>query len=1373
MTFRRFLQSDGKHAYPAETPDTSIDVGTSYDRGILGSSSEQLRRCMTSGPVDFQDLLADVLHSPDAPVGVRAQVEGALLGLSKEELRERVRTGERNVQDVLALLGKTEAGADIAPKFFADWAETDPNVMSDIPWDKLSERRKLELTYWLWGFIGPSFNNVHVDEVSEIQTGITIGSLHRFPAAQVSLLRERVLFEATQGELKHQTKLQKAALVGELEDNFDHGVQWLERCHGDGRAGLAVDALHQFLEYVSIEDRLKLRQRLSWYTPEPFKDETEDVLALLNPEQVVAELAHRERLAVEQQSLPKVPRPARRRRFDPLDDLDPDAVQEERDIAPRPPVVPHPLPRLSSSGRHSNVREPFASAPLAIGIARFMRDHPNALVDGPNADKEVNEIEWLDLMNFRRSSDNPTMLQSAQTTIELLERILATIELCPREDIPDDVIDFLAEQFSRKDLAISRRLRASWQFLLESSDSGDARERLNNYLATKGDLRLVASSFPAQGEAVPNDVQAVQEYIRDPVLIRGTAAWLRQRRFRSLLDVRDVDKLVSELLTFLREEVAKQSDTQGYFFSGSSKSGKTHREQYWLENEFAPLVAVLSSKPKIPLDQAYALVSGIRTSENAHFLDTWLRNVPHEDAACWRLLEGLHEVPLVERAAFLIGDGHIGQAAYRKDIPRFTELIRRQVIEPMTLALRESHGRQPRHVLSQLLDCLNELASYDAKEAVTQFHQCLEDQDFRHALSVCLCDSSESYFERDNVSRPLLRLCYADIVYARPVLQHAVDRWERGDKFVPLPVARALDMEAQSGVVWSPRNVPLIQPEVFADGLIRIVRDQEYPARQGNHSATGDVGSGEGNGEQEAKEDRERQLTMEEMRDQLLWNIDNPQAGGMGDADSPDLPYAGMLSENPKELGTLSKPLTGDARYILTKISGGFDEWWLAHLPIERGQHIDSRPLLHRTVEGGESVTLTLRAAHGAVVPLSLSGQIESVDLPESATLRWAGHWTKRIETAVPVTMGVQYSIGEDRAPGSQTLAEIRETIPSSLLQDMGSLSSSEDLPSAIRQRLAVIDLEHTPLGRVVAEVASLVHQYYEYHFIVNHPEYREKYRELLKKMPFDATNRNEYLAFIHSLREEHEEVLGRGVCGQLSTVLVNALRSIGVPAFFATGFCPSDTKITTNDLHAWVLVPFMDADGKLFMKPVESTGGGVAGLDQIRSESERVKTQEAAEPAVPSNESPSVIPAPADETLLPPRLRDQTDEWCDALKPLLHLPDGQQLTRENVLTAQRLISAVHRVGRQRRNGEMPDPQAAAEAILDPQSSQEALSLGDTLLPGHLITPWIRSGILELQTILGERLAPATRSLLFLLVREGETAWQKYLGGFESSEKEE
>lgn len=1264
---------------------------------------------------DLSSILPDVMRS-DEPVHVRHQTEGPLLSFSQEELKEKIRNSEQSLQELLAHIG-------IPPEHYtaemiAAWTSADPNILDAFPLDTLPEMERRILESRLWGCVGKG--QISIPDRWERYSSVGVQNDQLLPgSAFTRQLRERILFEKVSDRNEEPLKkLQEIALNAQWKEDPVIASEWIERLHAEGRDELVrftiIPPYHLGPEpRESQEKRNELAARFPWLL------DIEELPAALEESATVdgylREMEDEERRAVLYDAY-KAVHPGIRRKH-PYDDPW-DTDDEERPSAAEPQMVSHPLEKYRGGEDPFTARMySYDNIPEAVAAVRFAILHPETFQVVPEGRADL------------RSS--------------MFHRTLGIFSRTPREDIPEELMRFLIDNCMHPDVVSNADYREIWPQLAQATNAAEFRKRLEASCFRRAELDAVVDALPEFcGEEWI--LQATQE----SRLVRAVGAWLSEKH--TAHSAEELRALTEQLIDHIQqtfEESGTSLERDGYerWLRHPQGGGSSRVNTQWLLEDFAPGVAWIIKQHRLPFGDAYkstlASPFGRYRGEPIHdAIDRLL--LARTDATVeelWEIVEEHRTLGVVSCRQLVEEYLPLFRKAFLTDIPRFTAFISECVIAPLAKSVAASDNASWDR--QGLLRALETMACFDAAEARTALAKIFEDpvfaEKFRNAL---LWDPTDSL-------PALARLCASDITYPRPEKLNLHAKVEEGKIALQhLPMAWILDREADEGVVWSARRIPVLNEQAFTERWLSIVRNGKYPPPGDSAGLAGRSGR---RGESRSEQDRKK--TMKELRDQALQRLDHPEdsQGGVN-PDNPELPSASLLSENPKTIGVLSEPLEGDARYVLVKICDDFDPAWLAHLPTSGTENLDLRTILQAD-HGDESVknvSLEMRMGNDAVVPLPMGNSSATVDIP-GGSVRSAGHWSKRVNTRQPVNATIQYGIGKDRSSGTATLADVLATIPSSLRTHAGSLGNMNDLPEFIREKLQSIDLEHTPLAKVVKQVQRIVHAYYEYHFLLTNIIYKERYRSLLQQMPYAENEHNEYLDFIHSLREEPEEIQGRGVCGQLSTVLEASLRSLGIPAYFGAGYCPSGTTITTNDAHAWVVVPFLDPAGKLFMKPVEATSGDMAGLDMARAEAPRVRTREEKEEkkkttAVKERPVPSVI------------IDDEVEQWRRHLQSCLS-PDMSALTREDIEQVTVLIQTADKLRR-----------TPLDRIKDDLPARAPHHLIDALTPAiTAMSPETRNRLALLQS--DAKLSPAGHALVQYLLREGKSAYQAHLQSLKDS----
>jgi len=1233
-------------------------------------------------------------HSPDSPVSVRMQVEGELLSMSQEELKEKVDEGREFATMVLEKMGipPSDWGLDLLNR----WIEIDPNMLDrvSVAQPDIAKGTSYFVSH-LWGMVGPASIKYESKRGEGSTTHSNVQQMNIHPALRRAL-RERILFDKLtprqEEELEH---LRAAALAGALEDDFEQGMKWVEEYKNRNKMEVVREAWSKHISVQKDEKRkAAIRKLLHW---DHSFDHGEEALRWANEpsaDKILEDMEKREQDAKVYQKkwAERRERLERARR----NDDDEAAIEREYDGLR---AVNHPVRDLLHKspflGKATSETRHWTPA-IAIAVTRFIRQHPDCVIEhtpvygkkDPDEDDGWGEEEQI---GTKESSNLPHHLNA----------VLTVLEGVPKEDIPADVLAFLKRQLSDPAVAGNEYITHSWPYLADASKNAG---QLDRYFAGKQEINAVKKALERARSAV--------DLPSDPRLIHVIADWLSKGRPSDIATKEKFSSLESALTkaaaSYMGEPELQDDPYDVYLATFEPKKfqgpiRKTIKSGY---DASAWHTAFALCQKNLRLEDACALLkehegmtwaSGVYSWERAYDMPKEVMEA-HAEARenPWIMWDIVRADGAEALGRYLLTHHAQLRRAFQKDVPRATDAIRTDILLP----LMEEEKPQ----LQILMQTLDVLAQYDAGEAKALLSQMASSERLWN---------DEYALNRQEVQQALLRICYGDICYEAPEKRNYLEAMEKEGSTLPPAVALALHWEAKGGTPWAPRIVPPLNTKALEETWMRLVRDQEYPQRSnggGNERSSG-------------------RNPFKDMRDALL---ENRNGSGESNPDEPAMPAAPSLSKNPKVVATLSEPLTGDSSYLLTKICDDFDMQWLAHMPTEVDANMALRDILQRPVSEGKRVTCSIRMGHGAAVPLPLASSVDSVETSAGRGL-WAEYWTRRMEPKLTANGTIPYVAGEDRAPAECDLDELRAKLPEAILRHQDALASAQHLPQRLQDMLAQIDTKNLSLAQIVKRAQGIVQEHYEYCFLNEHPTYREAYTKLLTNMPYQS-DRNEYLDFIHSLRTEDEDVMGRGVCGQLSTVLQASLRSLGVPAYFATGYAVSGTTVTTNDAHAWVLVPMLDADGNVIMKPVEATDGGLGGLEEVRSNAPKI--DEVGEEATPEKK------AEASEDESGKLLRGEVERWRSRMAALLGI--GELSATDVERAAGFVQEAVQRTGK--------TPGTNLNDLLDPM--------------GYAMTPAIRGEIERgAQTM---EMTDGTRKLVdYLLERSGqeyaemERKWQE------------
>ena len=969
----------------------------------------------------------------------------------------------------------------------------------------------------------------------------------------------------------------------------------------------------------------------------------------------------------------------------------------ESDKSKRPPWGADPVKGLLvySGGFIGTTRIKFPSPQLAIAMCRYLEKHPSA-------------YEY-----------------------SIAERLLNTASITTRENAPEELLQWIAIHVWKRPVA-ENDLDRKWEWLLHIPTEKKTTGMLREMLATNHDYSTLTKAMSGvfQGEAP--EFYALEELPglgNDPRVLSTAAEWIENHRQDIVSDREDLEDLSADLMIYLVERIRRDQDPATFGLDierPTSESGSyiIDMNMERLRMEFAPLVVWILHGHHVPLATSYQWLAERGETMPKELFGGILRHPEYSAEAQWKLWDSCKDSPL-ESAKLITDHFALVMDACGKNAARFAQEVSMRILDPVIA------GKVDTWQWRWLAEVFESVAKVDQREARSLLDSFLEHEGCRTLLKRMLESSAE-------VMASFAHLFYADIAFPEQKKSTNV-RWESDNLQRPPAVAFAEKLESEGGVPWFARPIPCMDREAFIDRWLAIVRERELPPPLFGRNC-----DSREHGDDHAEKDYERM--MEQLRDQLLENIDDPINDGHINPDMPNLPAAPMLSEKPRVVGTLSKPLTGDARYMLMKINRKFDPRYGAHLPLNSRECAHIRPQMNREVKEGEDVELTMHMADGAVVPHIPGAATGDIDLPKGVNMRWQGYWSKRIHTNVPVDVTIPYRVGPAPVAGDARLADVLARLPNDAIPAGDILANIEHLPPTLRMALEAIDIEHQPLAIAVEQIQALVHQWYEYEFILANPVYKEKYRAFLAKMPYRDPRRNAYLDFIHSLREEDEDVLGRGVCGQLTTVLMSAFRSRGIPADFGVGFLATQQTITTNDCHAWPVVPMLDERGQVFYKPVEATGGGSDGVQRILAEAP--KSQPTPE-EVATEDSHDQDPESSERNL-----RDQVEHWRTNLSGTLL---GKEVSAHDIVVADLIIRQAERW---RAHGILPTKEVLTQLRDDIANAGELPShdenLGDAFSPeGIPLESGTRRILKTITAAIGDTLSPGTRDIIDTIRKNG------------------
>jgi hypothetical protein len=983
--------------------------------------------------------------------------------------------------------------------------------------------------------------------------------------------------------------------------------------------------------------------------------------------------------------------------------------------------VPHVLTDPEIVGQFNDLSEksPFSTIEYAAAVSRFALAHAN-LLEGQEG-----------------------------TATTLLQKLYATIEHLERESVPPEIVQFLKAHLWSHGVEASRHYY-SVRELSDLPAEAQSEEGILAMLASRNDYEAVRAVFQKNvrnplGTENPLLPELPHTLTGDPRLTQLLASWLADHPDVSAFSMPAAMALRMSLDRHLHSGLREQFHDDLDDYARWCLRYDEHHLEHWstprwkegMEAHCIDLFLWLQVHSQLSLADSWDWLQRFDQK-----LEPWAKNIvfnsfvtaktsDEERAALWTRC--LARGP--QAAARLLENYPHAVRKLLATNSDITDDIRQEIVIPALASLTDTSDENAMSsAVSSILSSLNFLSRIDPQEAQMLLEQCIASPTFKSVL-----------LQQSDAVKQVAYICYAQIIYARPENIDAVSRWEQSDVHPsPLPISLMQQFEAESGMAWSERNVPILQPNQFTErwwNIVTSLRTPDFPREQ---STGGEHGDGTGSAESQ------RQSTEEEMRDDLLDSIDCAQEEQPADnPDAPILPQAPSLSKEPKIIGRLSRPLEGAARYVLTKICKEYDPRWQSYTPIAGAECIDTRDILHARAQTDSSpVTLTMHVSHGSVIPHPMGSAVTDIKTNGPARARWASHWSRRIDTRKPVDVVMTYQTAALPHAGKQSAAEVIAALPPSLQCNASdALADMSNLPPSLAAALKDIELSNTPYADVLEQVQSLVLQWYKYEFILSSDEGKEKYRTLLSAMPYADPSAKPYLDFIHSFGDG-SSVLGKGICGQLSTVLLSCLRSIGCPVFLGAGYFVTTDTITTNDGHAWPVAPLLDDEGRLFLRPVEATSGEATGSGG--SILQLLPEEVLKDPVDGGTEdiAPEMIDVPL----------KQHDISRHALAELLGLSDAELPQQSDILAASLVVECArkHRLSTQTIDPAIVnDLRSALTAVFD-GALHMPIDVENIDEVGAPFDPNVRSVADKLLREVGSTMTPGASAVLQRIVSRGE-----------------
>lgn len=324
----------------------------------------------------------------------------------------------------------------------------------------------------------------------------------------------------------------------------------------------------------------------------------------------------------------------------------------------------------------------------------------------------------------------------------------------------------------------------------------------------------------------------------------------------------------------------------------------------------------------------------------------------------------------------------------------------------------------------------------------------------------------------------------------------------------------------------------------------------------------------------------------------------------------PEIP---PLDPNPAVLYRLSQRLLDANQYLTTSLASHMNEDY-SYEPLLPGPLADFIAKIKSDPAGPAVRLSTDLAGHGTILPCPHHGSIDPgsvASVLEDIKVAQRPDGTSFIQGGAgfaefTVTMRGAQAIFDLNS--TVTISRVRNYLPTEIYNQLTSpIAPLAELPSALQK--AIRRARMMTVTNAASYLQDFVQKKYVYSFdAANSDAYRAFQEERARGA---TTDHNAYLRMIHALGDG--ECLGKGVCGQLSTVLLASLRLAGVPSLMTQGYLATEQEIDSNMRHAYVSVLLPRNDGTWRLKPVEATRGGVEELILMhKHEQQRLQTAHA-----------------------------------------------------------------------------------------------------------------------------------------------------------------
>lgn len=313
-------------------------------------------------------------------------------------------------------------------------------------------------------------------------------------------------------------------------------------------------------------------------------------------------------------------------------------------------------------------------------------------------------------------------------------------------------------------------------------------------------------------------------------------------------------------------------------------------------------------------------------------------------------------------------------------------------------------------------------------------------------------------------------------------------------------------------------------------------------------------------------------------------------------------PFAAVPPIVSKRMGSVSRPLSGHAAYLIDSIHVGYDKKTLTYPPLGAGSgDYWSYELLKRSQDVQVENTVSTQfefynLTHGSKIALPWRKQItavsNSLNIKNPLRRGLDGNYYIELPSHIrSIDLTVTCEIPEtDPLAKSISLRELTKRLKSKALSGLlhTDIALSE-YPEPIRDLIAAAKAQATAEDALSVFMSRFRQSYlYDLEVMLEAP-----YRKHIRKAPYENPKSDHQAAAIHSLSTETH--LGRTVCSGSTHLAVHAMRHIGIPTLYATCFSfqnrsENDLYITTRNAHAVPVAMLLDTQDNPLFVPIEST---------------------------------------------------------------------------------------------------------------------------------------------------------------------------------------